>query len=728
MTSKTHQIAMEINAKTKSTFSSSFMDAISKVSALQQKMKEFEIAGAKSTALDSSFVKMKQRTQDMQYQWVAASVKAKQLGEAIKSTESPTKAQSREFEKAQTRAHNLQLKLEKLREQQKDIELSSRKQADSVKNLSAEYAKAGVNVAKFGKIQEQQAKIAALHAKSDAAMQKAFFAKSMVQTTIGLTAKLAHPIQKALEIEAAAAQVQKNIHFESLKEYKEWQDKLFQLGQKNPVAQLDLLHMAEQAGSSAIAKDQISGLVEEAAKLSSVMRISGEDATKLLIGWRTGLNLTQTGANSLADALVNLGDKSANTTSWLASFVAQAGQEGKMAGLAAEQTAAFGSAITDMAPEKAATAFTAVTNAMTKGVRATKSQMEVYHALGINVKKLQDDMKVDAVKSIMNIVNLIKTKIPQAQQSAVSTALVGATGSPLMAQLINNQALIEKQLSIVSKPANYAGRVDKEANIVNSSTIAQIQLLKNNIDSLQLTLAETFLPTVRDIVNVAKEIVNRIKPWIEGHSELLKVVVPLAAGLAGISVAVAGMTWLFSGTLAIAIKTAAAAMWVFNTAISANPISLAIASIAAMSLMLYKFFTQTEAGKYCINKLVDGIIWLMDRVQQHITMRIQQILDVWNKVKEIAGSIQDYFAGDNKAAQVNVVHKIEKNNLDESIKQLQQSNAARSKPAAVNYSPNYTVNVSGGGDVKDIERALVKASGQERNNFTAWNDSSRLAY
>lgn len=728
MSSKTHQIAMEIGAKIKSTFSSSFMDATSKVSALQQKMKEFEIAGAKSTALDTSFVKMKQRTQDMQFQWAAASAKAKQLGEAIKSTESPTKAQSREFEKAQTKAHNLQLKLEKLREQQKDIELSSRKQAESVKNLSAEYAKAGVNVAKFGKIQEQQAKIAALHQKAANHAINANNYAMIARTTVGLTSVLAHPIQKALEVEAAAAQVQKNIHYESLKEYKEWQDKLFQLGQKNPVSQIDLLHMAEQAGSSAIAKDQISGLVEEAAKLSAVMRISGEDATKLLIDWIKGLNLTQTGANSLADALVNLGDKSANSTSWLASFVAQAGQEGKMAGLAAEQTAAFGSAITGMAPEKAATGLIAVTNAMTKGEHATKSQIEVYHKLGINAAKVQQGMKDNAVKTITDVVNAIKTKIPKAQQSAISNALVGATGAPIMAQMINNQELIQKQLSIVSKPANYIGRVDKEANIVNSSTIAQIQLLKNNIDSLQLTLAETFLPTVRDIINVAKEIVNRVKPWIEGHSELLKVVVPLGAGLAGISIAVAGMAWLFSGTLAIAIKTAAAAMWVFNTAVSANPISLAIASIAAMSLVLYKFFTQTEAGKQCIDKLVDGIMWLMDRVQKHITMRIQQIIDVWNKVKEIAGSIQDYFAGDNKAAQVNVVHKIEKNNLDESIKQLQQSNAARSKPAAVNYSPNYTVNVSGGGDVKDIERALVKASGQERNNFTAWNDSSRLAY
>jgi len=748
MSSKEHKIAFELDAKLKSTFSSSFVAATTNLGKLEKKIKDFELAGAKESAFDANLTKTHRKVLELNRDLSQLKIKNNELAREIKNTDAPTKEQIRGFEKSCKQAHAMKEELLELRSAESQAKQSLDSQSKAVLELGRAYHKAAEEANNLQRAQELEArintaqksmkerqvayalqtqklskveKIAALHKKSDNLMMTAYNNKAYMDSMIGLTAKLAHPIQKALEVEAAAAQVQKNIHFESLKEYKQWQDKLFQLSQKSPVSQTELLHMAEQAGASAIAKDQISGLVQEAAKLSSVMRISGEDATKLLIDWRTGLNLTQTGANSLADALVNLGDKSANSTSWLASFVAQSGQEARMAGLAAEQTAAFGSAITGMQPEKAATGFIAITNAMTKGVKVTKSQIEVFTKLGVNVKQLQDDMQIDAVKAITKIVNLIRTKIPKAQQSAVSSALVGATGAPVMAQLINNQALIEKQLSIISNPTNYAGRVDKEASIVNSSTLAQIQLLKNNIDSLQLTLAEAFLPTVSDIIDVAKDVVTEIKPWVEQHKKLLDGAVPLAAGLAGISIAVTGMTWLFSGTFAIALKAAAAAMWVFNAAMKANPIVLVVSAIAGMSFALYEFFTQTETGKQCIDKLVDGIMWLMDRAQKHIAMRVQQIIDVWNKVKEIAGKIQDYFTGDSKTAQINVVHQQGKNDFNTNLDRLIKSQQTKGSQN-ITYNAPQTITVNSG-DPDAIKQAAGKSSKQAQTDFNKWYDN-----
>lgn len=733
MTSKIHEIAFEIDAKLKSTFSSGFVSATNKIGNLETKIKEFEKASAKKSIFESNLIKSHRKVLELNRSLTQLRTTNNELAREIKSSDTPTKEQARNFEKSCRQARMMKEQLLELRYAESKAKQSLESESKSVTELSKSYKKAAAEVVEFSKVQELQSKLQSkkerlikLHSKSNQLMASAYNSKAYMDSMISLTMKMAHPIQKALEIETAAAQVQKNIHFESLKEYKEWQDNLFKLSLNNPVSQTDLLHMAEQAGASAIAKDQISGLVQEAAKLSAVMKISGEDATKLLIDWRTGLDLTQDKANSLADALVNLGDKSANSTSWIASFVAQAGQEAKMAGLSAEQTAAFGSAITGMQPEKAATGLIAITNAMTKGTKATKSQAVAFDQLGINVKKLQEDMSVDAVKAINNVVNLIKTKIPKAQQSAISNALVGATGAPIMAQMINNQALIEKQLSIVSNPANYAGRVDKEANIVNSSTLAQIQLLKNNIDSIQLTLADTFLPTIRDIIGVVKEVVDDIKPWIKENEGLLKALVPVGAALAGISIAVTGMTWLFSGTLAIAIKVVTAAIWLFNIALKANPIVLVVTAIGAMSFALYEFFTKTETGQKIIGKLVDGIEWLIDRVQQKIFEKIQSIINMWNKIKEIAGSIRDYFSGSSKTAQISVVHQMGKNNLDESVKKLMDNQKQNKGNQTITYNAPQNITVNGG-DAEIVKQATRQTSQQAQTQFDAWYNS-RLAY
>jgi len=716
MASKTHQIAMEIGAKIKSTFSSSFMDATSKVSALQQKMKEFEIAGAKATALDSSFVKMKQRTQDMQFQWAAASVKAKQLGEAIKSTESPTKAQSREFEKAQTKAHNLQLKLEKLREQQKDIELSSRKQAESVKNLSAEYAKAGVNVAKFGKIQEQQAKIAALHQKAANHAINANNYAMIARTTVGMSNFLAEPIKQAMHFETVMSEVRKLVHFDTPQQFKEMSSQLKDMSARVPVTVEGLGHIMAAAAQAGIHRPDLLAFTEDAAHMATAWGISAEQSGDMLAKWRSAFQLTQPEVIKLADQVHLLSDNTAATGSEIGDVVTRIGALGKIAGVSTQEVAALAATSigAGVKAEIAATGIKKMMLTLSSGTTATKSQATAFTSLGINVVQLGKDLQKGGVTPMLEVLKKIKRLAPE-KQAPMLKQIFGEESIAPIAGIMNNLDQVKHNLTLVGDESKYSGLMIKEFGIRSKTTENAIQLLKNQTAGVAITIGEMLLPTINNAVKAISNIVNTIRPWVESHSTLVKWGLAVAGALAGVTIAVSSLAFLFSGTLAIALKTAAAAMWVFNSAVLANPITWIVAGVVALGVAIAAVIIYWKDITQAVSSFGNSIMDLMAK------------LNPLYKLGEKLGQAFDWMtgAGDKN---INVNYKVEKNNLDESIKQLQQSNAARSKPAAVNYSPNYTVNVSGGGDVKDIERALVKASGQERNNFTAWNDSSRLAY
>src|SRR5690606_6389754 len=59
--------------------------------------------------------------------------------------------------------------------------------------------------------------------------------------------------------------------------------------------------------------------------------------------------------------------------------------------------------------------------------------------------------------------------------------------------------------------------------------------------------------------------------------------------------------------VAVGQRIAAVAQWAFNAALSANPIGLVVAGIAALVAGLVWFFTQTEVGQKVVKAVWGGI-------------------------------------------------------------------------------------------------------------------------
>lgn len=125
------------------------------------------------------------------------------------------------------------------------------------------------------------------------------------------------------------------------------------------------------------------------------------------------------------------------------------------------------------------------------------------------------------------------------------------------------------------------------------------------------------------------------------------------------------------GLVTAVTKVAAAGQWLWNAAMSANPIGLVIAAVAALVAGLVWFFTQTEAGRkawgWLTDKFKEGVAWItgtavpaikdglsgaldwakdkFNAVRDGIGGFIDKIKDAWDWVKKLADRISDSALG-----------------------------------------------------------------------------------
>ncbi|MCL1623379.1 phage tail tape measure protein [Moraxella sp. Tifton1] len=100
----------------------------------------------------------------------------------------------------------------------------------------------------------------------------------------------------------------------------------------------------------------------------------------------------------------------------------------------------------------------------------------------------------------MEITRLISETIPEHEQSAVSTMLVGREALPIFAQLIQNQEVAIQKLTDMGDASKYAGSMLKEFEGMSGISQAQMEIFGNNITAVKIALGSAFLPTINSVM------------------------------------------------------------------------------------------------------------------------------------------------------------------------------------------------------------------------------------
>lgn len=362
-------------------------------------------------------------------------------------------------------------------------------------------------------------------------------------------------VKNAISYESSMADVAKVV--DGLKDdngaltaqYYEMSDALLELSTRIPMTAEELTQIAAAAGQSGIARKEIVGFAEDAAKMGVAFDTTADQAGTWMAQWRTAFKMNQKEVTTLADQINYLGNVSGANALQLSGIVTAVGSLGDVGGLSAAQIAAIGDTMASVGvgEDVAATGIAKMITTMTAGSAATEKQSKVLKKLGIDATDLADRMQTDAQGAIIDFMEALQ-KLPKAEQAAALKNYFGQESIKPISALYTNLDELKKHFDQVADASLYAGSMEDEYASRSATTENSIQLAKNALMRLSITYGQMFAPYVKLAADKVTEFLNKLtemKPqmeaafgWIMSHGkEIAATIGSIATALGGAAVA-----------------------------------------------------------------------------------------------------------------------------------------------------------------------------------------------
>lgn len=773
----------------KNSFKASFSGADQQIQKLSSHISQL----SNNNKLISSFEKIESSVSTASAKFLNARQKVKTLQAEIAQTANPSKKLTSEFNQAKASAERLGQQLTNQRQKLSDTRTALQQAGLSTQNLTEQQKNLASQIAKT---QMQQSKLAKLQtAKKDNTMKIGEIKGDMVNTA-GMAMMFAAPIREAMKFESAMADVKKVVDFPTPAGFQQFQSEILKMSSSLPVSAEGLASIAAAAGQANIPLKDLKQFTTDAAKMGIAFDVTAKEAGDMMAKWRTSFSLGQKDVVSLADKINYLSNVTAASSQDISDVVTNAGSISQVAGLGAANVAAIAATMASVGV-KSDVASTGIQNmvlGLVMGEKATKSQIEGFEKLGLSVTKTAKNMQKDANGTIMDVFSRIKKLAPD-QQASVLASIFGKESIKAIAPMLTGLDQLKINFDRVGNASISAGSMQAEFASRSSTTANTMQLMKNNITNLAVNIGSVLLPPLNQLIKTINKIMTgSIIPFVEQHKEIIKVVGMAAIGIIGLKAATLGagfilryfkgvmiganiavtagrIAWgLYAGTQTLATvatgnfgivsKAAAAAQWVLNAAMKANPIGLVITGVVALIGAMAWFTTQTETGRKMVawfgeqifnvvnaatpafNALWSGIGVGVEMVKGWFTSLVDWIMSKIDAVMGVVGKVKAFFSGTDgiqPAIAGADVFKIQSSmapsmQANQKIKSYDAvaannkiANSRTSNQQTINYSP--TINVTGGADKNMVQQANKTAQADfDKQIKQHQSQKSRVAY
>lgn len=607
--------------------SNSLTEARARASALasQFKASEQETAALKARVdqAKESLDRMKGTLTPATYK--AAKAEIKSLSTAYRESEERTKALGNDFEEAKTKAaklkdtlSNQQAALQSVRSSLSEAGISTKNFAESQRTAQEALQK---TIAKEKEAIAHRERMAGLREKRQGASDKFSTAKgNFLEATLmagAIAAPLIEATHEAIQFESVMADVKKVVDFDTPEQFKAMSGDILKLSTELPMAAEGIAQIVAAGGQSGIAREDLLSFAESATKMGIAFDITADQAGDMMAKWRTAFKMNQEEVVALADKVNYLGNTTAASAPLISEVVTRIGPLGEVGGVASGEIAALGASIvgTGTSSEIAATGIKNLILGMSAGAGATKTQAAAFASLGMTAEDVASRMQVDAKGAIIDVMKAIQA-LDADKQAATLQDLFGKESIGAIAPLLGNLENLQENFDKVADATKYAGSMEQEYAARSQTTENQIQLAKNTMDAVAVTIGSALLPAVGQVFASIAPVLTSIAEWASRNEELVVIIAGVAAGIAALIVTIAGMTLIIQGAalayasfqlaaefvkgLQLATKIATAAQWAWNAAMTANPIGIVIMAIAALIGILYVLYTHfEEVQEFC---------------------------------------------------------------------------------------------------------------------------------
>lgn len=261
------------------------------------------------------------------------------------------------------------------------------------------------------------------------------------------------------------------------------------------------------------------------------------------------------------------------------------------------------------------------TVAMTKG-ELNPALAELVRSTG-EVAKAQDLLKLSADISAATGKDLASVT------KAVGKAYNGSAGSlKRLVPSLSDAAIKSGNWAKIQQELN--GQVGGAAVKAAESTEGQYKILQNTIKGLQVSIGMALLPVMQQMIDIMQPLADLAKQ----NSDIVVILAGVIAGLAGaILIVNAAMAVAEAATTAWA-----AAQWILNAAMSANPIGLIVIAVAALAAGIILAYRHSATFRAIVGGAFDACKKAGSLMLQPITAFIGLLQSAWGFAKQF-GSI-----------------------------------------------------------------------------------------
>lgn len=190
---------------------------------------------------------------------------------------------------------------------------------------------------------------------------------------------------------------------------------------------------------------------------------------------------------------------------------------------------------------------------------------------------------------------------------------------------------------------NSSGAAGEMAAVMNDNLNGDLTALGSKLEGVQIAIYEKFEPALRAGVDVLDSLLDVVDFIIDHSTEFVAALVAMGTAIATYVAYTTALKVMEEGWKALTIVTKAqtAAQWLLNAAMSANPIGIIIALIAALVAAFIYLWNNSEAFR-------DFWIGLWEKIQEVAGAAWEAISGffsgAWEKIQEIWAPIAEWFS------------------------------------------------------------------------------------
>lgn len=376
--------------------------------------------------------------------------------------------------------------------------------------------------------------------------------RSEVMGVIASVGTVIMPIKVAMDFETSMAEVRKVVDFDTPQQFKQMGDDLLQMTHRIPMAGRELAQIAASGGQLGIARKDIAGFTETVAKMSVAFDMAADQAGDSMAKLANVYKIPIAQIGRLGDAINHLSNSSPAKASDLVNTLGRVGGVAKQFGLTELQTASLANAFISLGktPEIAGTAINGMLTKLSTADRQGGKFQRTLKNMGISAQELKANIAKNGEQALVDFLKQLN-KLPKADQMGALVDLFGLEYADDVAVLAGNIEAYEKSIRALKETGRdgkplFAGSMDKEFAARSATTANNVQLLKNQLMHLAISIGSVMLPAVNSLV-------AGLKPWVdyfirlsEAHPELVRNVYKLIAALVGFKAGSFVVRYLFS--------------------------------------------------------------------------------------------------------------------------------------------------------------------------------------